>query len=158
MKILILGVGNILFTDECIGVKTVLSLQEEYNFPENVTLLDGGTLGTNLMDVLMDCDLAIVLDAVLADLEPGTVCRLTDNNMRKSVSFHNSLHQTDLIDTLIYCDLAGHRPDCIVIGVQPLDYETMGTEPTPLLVSKMPKMKKAVLDELKKYGIEVSPK
>jgi len=44
------------------------------------------------------------------------------------------------------------------IGVQPLDYETMGTEPTPLIASKMPKMKAAVLDELKKYGIEVSPK
>ena len=59
--ILILGVGNILFTDEGIGVRALEWLQEHYAFPENVTLVDGGTLGMGLMDALLKCDYVYVL-------------------------------------------------------------------------------------------------
>ncbi|MBO6003152.1 MAG: hydrogenase maturation protease, partial [Mailhella sp.] len=106
-KILILGVGNILFRDEGIGVRALEWLRGNARFPENVTLLDGGTLGVGLMDALLGCDRAYVLDAVLGGGEPGSIYRLTDENLRKSMSFRDSLHQTDLVDTLISCDLLG---------------------------------------------------
>ena len=124
-KILILGVGNILFSDEGIGVRCLEWLREHTQIPQNVTLLDGGTLGVGLMDALLDCDRVYVLDAVLGGKEPGTVYRLTDDNLRKSLSFKDSLHQTDLVDTLIYCELLGHRPDGVVYGMEPQDYNSM---------------------------------
>ena len=101
MKILVLGVGNVLYRDEAVGVKTVLKMQEEYSFPENVRLLDGGTLGMGLMDSLMDADLAVIIDAVKGGHEAGTLYRLVGDDLRKSMSFSDSLHQTDLVDTLI---------------------------------------------------------
>ena len=78
--------------------------------------MDGGTLGIRLMDAIMGCDLLIVVDAVLGGGEPGTLYRLEGEGLRESMSFRDSMHQTDLVDTLIYCDLAGHRPDAVVIG------------------------------------------
>ena len=115
-QVLVLGVGNILFSDEAIGVRTVEHLQQCASLPGNVELMDGGTLGIRLMDAIMGCDLLIVVDAALGGGEPGTLYRLEGEGLRESMSFRDSMHQTDLVDTLIYCDLAGHRPDAVVIG------------------------------------------
>lgn len=158
MEILVLGVGNILYKDEAIGVKTVLALQEAYEFPENVSLLDGGTLGLGLMKTLMACDLAIIIDAVKSGHEPGTLYRLEGDDLRKSMSFSDSMHQTDLVDTLIFCDLAGARPDCIVLGMEPLDYESLDLEMSPVMQDNMPRLMDEVLKELTKLGISYSKK
>ena len=74
-QVLVLGVGNILFSDEAIGVRTVEHLQQCASLPGNVELMDGGTLGIRLMDAIMGCDLLIVVDAVLGGGEPGTLYR-----------------------------------------------------------------------------------
>jgi hydrogenase maturation protease len=81
-KILVLGVGNILFTDEGVGVRAVETLLRDYSFSDNVTLMDGGTLGTRLMDPIMQCQRLIVIDAVLGGDEPGSVYRLTGDDLR----------------------------------------------------------------------------
>lgn len=156
MKILVLGVGNVLYRDEAVGVKTVLKMQEEYSFPENVRLLDGGTLGMGLMDSLMDADLAVIIDAVKGGHEAGTLYRLVGDDLRKSMSFSDSLHQTDLVDTLIYCDLIGHRPDCVVIGVEPEDFTSLNLELSPKIQEAVPKLIHEVLKELEKHGVQYS--
>ena len=158
MEILILGVGNILYKDEAIGVKTVMALKETYEFPAGVSLLDGGTLGLGLMDTLMNCDLAIIVDAVKSGHGPGTLYRLEGDDLRKSMSFSDSMHQTDLVDTLIFCELAGKRPDCIVFGMEPLDYESLDTEMSPVVKENMPRLAEQVLKELTKRGVAYTKK
>ncbi|MBI9111445.1 HyaD/HybD family hydrogenase maturation endopeptidase [Maridesulfovibrio ferrireducens] len=147
-KILVLGVGNILFTDEGIGVKVVTDLQKEFSFSPNVTLMDGGTLGTVLMGPIMECDMLIVVDAVLGDGEPGSVYRLTGEDLRRSLAFKDSMHQTDLLDTLVLCDLCDSRPDCVVVGVEPFDYETMCEHVSDTVKAQFPIMKERVLEEV----------
>lgn len=155
-RILILGVGNILFTDEGIGVRTLEWLQEHYVFPENVTLVDGGTLGMGLMDALLQCDRMYVLDAVLGGDAPGSIYRLTDNDLRKSMSFRDSLHQTDLVDTLIYCDILGHRPEGVVFGMEPADYNTMELGLSPVCGNAVPVLAQKLVEELRGLGIGIA--
>lgn len=157
-KVLVLGVGNMLFTDEGIGVRAVELAEKRHDFPDNVTLLDGGTLGMGLMDALLDCDVAFVLDAVLGGDEPGSLYRLTGDDLRKSVSFRDSMHQTDLVDTLIYCDWMGHRPEAVVLGMEPVDYQTMGTELSPLAAERLPLLVDLLIRELKARGVETTPR
>lgn len=157
-RILVLGVGNILYTDEGLGVRLVEMLEETYNFSENVTLFDGGTLGTRLMDIIMDSDQLIIADAVLGGDEPGAIYRLTGDDLRKSLAFKNSMHQTDLVDTLIFCDLAGHCPEAVVIGMEPLDYETMHPEISSMAQERLPLMAGAVLKEVTAAGGTFTPK
>ncbi len=152
-KILVLGVGNILFTDEGIGVHAVRYLSEHATFPDTVRLLDGGTLGIGLMDAIMDCDLLIVLDAVLGDQPAGTLYRLEGEGLRKSLSFKDSMHQTDLVDTLLYCELAGHRPEAIILGMEPKDYQNMGLELSQPCKAALPKLAKMLLHELDSRGL-----
>ncbi|MFV0420742.1 HyaD/HybD family hydrogenase maturation endopeptidase [Oleidesulfovibrio sp.] len=157
-RILVLGVGNILYTDEGLGVRAVESLMDRYEFAENITLMDGGTLGIKLMDAIMSCDQLIVVDAVLGGDEPGSVYRLTGEDLRKSLGFSDSMHQTDLVDTLIYCDIAGHRPEAVVIGMEPYDYQTMGIDVSPAVAERLPAMCDIVLKEVTALGGEWAAK
>ncbi|WP_027191089.1 HyaD/HybD family hydrogenase maturation endopeptidase [Fundidesulfovibrio putealis] len=151
-RILVLGVGNILYTDEGVGVRCVEKLEKEYEFSDNVTLVDGGTLGMRLMDYLLHCDTAIILDAVLGGQEPGTIYRCTGDDLRKSIAFKDSMHQSDLVDSLVYCDLMGNRPDAVVIGIQPHDYQTMALEVSEVLASRLDDMAGFALKEVEAAG------
>ena len=133
-----LGVGNILCSDEGLGVRAVSILNEQYAFPANVRLEDGGTMGMRLMDMLMDCDRLLVMDAVLCGGRPGDIYRLTGDDLRKSIAFKDSMHQTDLVDTLIYCELAGKRPEAVIIGMEPLVWQTAGIELSPAIAARLP--------------------
>lgn len=157
-RILVMGVGNILWTDEGLGVRTVEYLERTYDFPDNVTLYDGGTLGMRLMEPIMNSDLLIIVDAVLGDGQPGDIYRLTGDDLRKSLAFKNSMHQTDLVDTLIYCEIAGHRPEAVVIGVEPYDFQTMAVEVSPCIAGRMPDIAAKVLDEIAQAGGTFTPK
>ena len=72
---------------------------------------------------------------------------------RESMSFRDSMHQTDLVDTLIYCDLAGHRPDAVVIGMEPADYHTMEIGLTPVCQARLPDLAGKVVEELRARGV-----
>jgi len=156
-RILVLGVGNILFTDEGIGVRCIELMQEKFKFSDNVTLMDGGTLGTKLMGPILESDYLIVCDAVLCDDKPGSVYRLIGDDLRKSLAFRDSMHQTDLVDTLGMCELVGNRPEAVVIGMEPFDYESMALELSPTALSSMSVMVESVVSEIENAGGTCTP-
>ena len=152
-KILILGVGNILLTDEGFGVRAVEYLETHYRWPERVRLMDGGTQGLMLMPELLECDFLVVLDVVLGPEAPGTFYLLEGEDLRKSLSFRDSMHQTDLLDTQITCHLAGHRPEAVVIGLQPFDYKTMQVGLSPQAQALLPEFCRKAVEEMARRGI-----
>jgi hydrogenase maturation protease len=151
-NILILGVGNILYTDEGLGVRVVEELQQEFDFPDTIELMDGGTLGAKLMGPMMERDQLIVVDAVLQDGQPGDIYRLEGEDLRASLAFKNSLHDSDLLDTLMQCEIIGHRPEAVVIGVEPEDYHSLAIDVTPAIRARFPEIKAKVLEELVRQG------
>lgn len=157
-RILLMGVGNILYKDEGLGVHACRHLEDNYVFSSNVTLMDGGTMGKLLMHALMDHDAVIVIDAVLGGEAPGTVYRLVDEALRKSLGFHDSQHQVDLVDTLVSCEIMGKRPETVVIGMEPEDYKNMGAELTDCCREKLPKLIGHVLEELQAMGGDAQPR
>ena len=88
---------------------------------------------------------------------PGTVYRLTGEDLRKSLAFKDSMHQSDLVDTLIYCELVGKRPDTVVIGMEPFDYQSMALELSPTALSSMPVMIQSVVAEITSAGGTCTP-
>lgn len=150
--ILVLGVGNTLLRDEGVGVRVVRRLTEGYHFSANVTLLDGGTLGLRLLDPITQAERLIVVDAVQWGGEPGTIYRLQADALNRRLTFKNSIHQLDLVETLAYAELMGRRPEALVVGIEPADISPWGLELTPKIEAAMDRLVAAVLAEIEAAG------
>jgi hydrogenase maturation protease len=151
-RILVLGVGNILLGDEGTGVRVIEKLEDEYIFPENVRLYDGGTLGLRLLDPIFESDYAIVIDIVRGGGAPGTIYRILEEDLPKRIPYKSSLHELNMVETLIYAEELGHRPTAIVIGIEPGDWTSWSTEMTEPVRNRMEDIVAAVLEEIVKAG------
>ena len=157
-RITILGVGNLLFRDEGVGIRVVERLLQRYSFPENVSVVDGGVLGLRLLSVIAETDHLIVVDAVRDHGAPGTLYRLEGDEVPKRLYAKNSLHQVDLLETLCVCPALDHEPETVILGVEPEDIETVSLELTPAVEASLEPLIQAVLGELERLGITLEPK
>lgn len=153
-NITVLGIGNILLTDEGFGVRVVEKLYDEYEFPENVSLLDGGVLGINLLGVIAEAKHLIVVDAVKNKQPPGTLYRLEKDELPERILLKNSLHQTDFLETLTLCQAIDKVPETtVVLGVEPEDILTHSVDMTPTVAARVDEMMDLVLRELDHLGV-----
>ena len=150
--IMVLGVGNLLFTDEGVGIHTVQTLLEQYEFSENVSIEDGGVLGINLLGIISEADDLIVVDAIRNGGAPGTLYRLEGDDIPKRILAKNSLHQVDLLEALTLCQALDKVPETVIVGVEPGDIETLSLELTPPVQEKMDDLIAMVLRELDRLG------
>ncbi len=147
-NITILGVGNILYSDDGVGVRVVEKLEAEYNFSDEVTIVDGGVLGINLLGVISSAGRLIVVDTVLNNGAPGDIHRLNNDEIPNRILAKNSLHQVDLIEALTLCSTLDHVPETTIIGVEPEDLETLSEKLTPAVESRIPDLISGVLGEI----------
>ena len=153
MSILVLGLGNSIMRDDGFGVKVVNTLSSRYHFQGPVKLLDGGTLGLDLLPHLEEVERLLIIDALDLRAEPGTLSRITGEDVPRAFASKLSVHQMGLQDLLAVAELQGHIPkELVVWGVQPASIE-MGTELTPLIEEAVPVVLTRVLDELAGWGV-----
>ena len=152
---LILGIGNLLMTDDGVSVRVIHLLRERYSFPETVTVLDGGTLGLDLLHHLEGIRRLLVVDAVETGGPPGTLVRLTGDEINIAFRTKLSPHQMGLQDLLLVAELRGFSPkEMVLLGVQPGEIG-MGTELTPEVKGRMEPLKAGVLAELERWGVSL---
>jgi hydrogenase maturation protease len=144
---LVLGLGNILLSDEGVGVRVVESM-ERMNLPHGVELFDGATAGLDLLDAIAGRRKVIVIDAMQGDLGPGTVLRLGPEDLASPAGPGLSLHEVGLLEALAAAGRLGIAPEEVVIlGVKPKDC-SYGLALSPEIESLLPKVAEAVLAEL----------
>ncbi len=154
-NIVVLGVGNILLKDEGVGVRVVEEIDRRYLFPDNVSVLDGGTQGLWLMPTIQQSDHLIVVDAVHGKGAPGTVYRLERDDLPSSLRAKQSAHDSDLVEALNLCEMIDVGPkSVVVVGIEPQDISPFGMELTPPVAAKVEELIERVLAELKNFGIE----
>jgi len=147
-SILVLGLGNTIMSDDGIGPKVIEQLQQDAALSENVVLLDGGTLGLDLLPHLERVKRLIIVDAVEIGQPAGSCVRLAGDEVPMALETKLSPHQMGMKDLLAVARLMGHLPDEIVlIGVQPASLE-MDTELTPAVAAAMPTLLAMVQAEL----------
>lgn len=152
VKVLVLGIGNLVMSDDGAGVRVVQGLQRNYRFPAAVRLLDGGTLGLDLLPELEGLDILIVIDAVETGLEAGSCVRLEGEALPIALETKISPHQMGLKDLLAVARLMGHSPkEMVLLGIQPACIE-MDVELTPAVSAKLGELHQMVLDELGAFG------
>lgn len=158
MRVVVLGVGNILLSDEGVGVRVVERLPLAWALPPEVTLLDGGTCGMEMLEDLEDLDGLILVDAVRAGQPPATPLRLADDQVPVFFRMKLSPHQVGLSDVLATLELLGRAPKhTVIIGMQPLSLET-GMALTPEVEARVPELMEMVVAELWALGLDVQPR
>jgi hydrogenase maturation protease len=152
-KVMILGVGCILYSDEGFGVRVVQEIQKRYAFSENVSVVDGGVLGVNLLGVISQPDHLIVVDVIRNKGNPGDLYRLSGKQIPERIRAKNSLHQVDFLEALTLCQALDKVPETVIVGVEPEDIETLSIELTPTTKSRLDDVIGMVLAELDHLGV-----
>ena len=171
---LVLGVGNILVQDEGIGVRAVEWLQAHCVFPsvrqdnilsdnggrdsrssaKQVALIDGGTMGLDLLHYLEGIDHLLILDAVEAGKAPGEITSLTGEAVPAFLGMKLSPHQIGVQDLLATAQLMGYTPpEVVILGVQP-EQLSVGLEMSPVVTAQVEPLARLALSQLKKWGYQ----
>jgi len=158
VNILILGLGNVLLRDEGVGVRMVERLAERYELPSGVEVLDGGTSGMDLIHTIADRDVLVVCDAVRSNKRPGTVLRITGEDLPTFFRTRLSPHQLGLSDVLAALKLLGQAPPSVIlIGVVPQDLD-LGTELSPRIETALEEALAQLMAEIASLGLQLRPR
>jgi hydrogenase maturation protease len=145
-KVLILGIGNILQSDDGLGVHIVNHINESgLNLPENVEAIDGGTAGFDLISLMQGRDKIIIVDALKTADEPGSVYRFTPDRVVSSQN-RMSLHEVGILDVIRVMRLLGENPKIEIVGVVPEDITTFDISISNAVRESIPKAVDVILD------------
>ncbi len=144
-------------SDDGIGIRVIQQLAENYRFPPTVTLLDGGTLGLDLLPQLEGVDRLLIVDAVETGNAPGTLIRLTGEQVQPVMETKLSPHQMGLKDLLAVAMLQGIKPpEMVLLGIQPGNL-SLGLELSPPVEEQLDLLIRKTLQELENWEIKAMP-
>ena len=153
--VIVLGLGNLLRRDEGLCIRALERLRASYTLPKTVQLVDGGTLGLELLSYLEGTERVLILDAVLTNGPPGTLLRFAGEQIPSFFGMRTSAHEIALADLLAVMKLRGTEPrDLVVWGMQPAVLE-LGWELSKPVDTSLDALVSAVVTELRRWGLDV---
>ena len=152
-KYVVLGIGNILLTDEGVGVRVIERLEQQYRLSADVEVIDGGTCGMEMLEQLEDLDGLIVVDCVRCNQPPATPVLLKGDDVPVFFRTKLSPHQISLSDVLASLEFTGRAPKSIaIVGMQPVSMG-LGLELSPAVAARLPELVAMTLAELDALGL-----
>jgi hydrogenase maturation protease len=156
-RITVMGIGNPLVKDEGVGVRVIEMMMSTLRFPDNVTLVDAGTMGMGILNLFQACDYLLVIDAVDGTGEPaGTVVRMSPEDLAPNQIKH-SMHDMRLVDVLEAAMLMGTQPKADCLGIQILDMDGIAIGLSEPVEAAVPGAVAAALEILAEHGVTAVP-
>lgn len=149
----VLGIGNILMRDEGFGVHFVQWFSERYQTAEGLLIIDGGTLGYKLLDIICSCEHLIVVDVLKLDDVPGSIYRFTKEEMEMHMPLPTTVHEVTFPDVLFKSELLGEAPETIFLCIVPRNYKELDMKMSELLFDKFTDVENLLISELEKLKI-----
>jgi hydrogenase maturation protease len=150
----VLGLGNILLRDEGVGVRVVEAIRGRFTFSPDVEVIDGGTLGLDLLPLIEGKDQILIVDAVDFGKEPGYISLLTDDQIPAALAAKMSVHSIGLSDVLFAAKLLDITPGKLcLIGIQPESLE-VGLDMTKCIGDKIDELVDLAIKKLREWKIE----
>lgn len=150
-KVAVVGVGNLLRSDDGVGVHLVHKLAEMVH-EDYVEFIDAGTVPDVLTLVDERVRKLILVDAANVGGEPGTIYRFGLEDIDACPGVPTSLHDVSLFDNLKLVSAFGKRFESVVIiGIEPETTES-GLGLSPRVSAKLPEAASLVLGEIKEFS------
>lgn len=157
-EVTVLGVGNVILSDEGFGVRVMEYLAANYEFPENTQLVDGGTLGIELTQYVTGTKKLLILDSINSGGEKGKVFCFKNENVLAHFEDKISAHEVGVRDVLALLKVTGKSPEEVaVIGAEPYDLNP-GVGLSKDMLKLLPKVALESLNILREWGVKAKPK
>ncbi len=154
MKIAVIGIGNILFRDEGIGVYAAKYLERNFHFAPSIEIVDGGTLGFKLMRYYQEYDKIIIIDTVSIEDTPGSIYNLPSDVLLGLGEYRKTAHEVEVVEMLEICSLLESMAKVNVVGVVPEDIENVEIGLSKAMYDSFDSLIEAVLKEMASAGVE----
>lgn len=152
-RVTVLGLGNILLSDEGVGVYAAAALSERFIFSPSVDIIDGGTMGLDLLPLFQDRDRILIIDAVDFGKDPGHIGIVEGDAIRSVLNTKLSVHHIGLADLLFTAKLTREDPlELCLIGIQPHSLET-GVNMTAHISGQFDNILKIIVHKLKQWNV-----
>ncbi|HTX76848.1 MAG TPA: hydrogenase maturation protease [Terracidiphilus sp.] len=154
-RIAVLGLGNLMRTDDALGMLAIEALRMDPRLPASVAVIDGGTLGLDLLHPLDGVTHLLALDAIEAGAAPGALLRFAGRAI-DDLPISKSVHLLGFSDLIGAMRLTSGAPrEIVVLGVQP---QTIGwgTELTPAVQAALPALLDAACAQLAEWSRELA--
>jgi hydrogenase maturation protease len=151
----VIGLGNVVLSDDGLGVHAVRRLRERYELAGDVELVEGGTAGLLLLPHLADARQVVIVDAIDVGAAPGTLVRLDGDEWSSAFAVRITPHDVGLADLLGAARLTGTWPERLaLLGAQP-ESTAVGAELSAPVAAAIDPLVGAIAGELARWGITV---
>lgn len=152
----VIGLGNVLMGDDALGPWVIHHLQNAYELPEDVQLVDAGTPGLDLTPFLSGARAIVLVDTVKSEGAPGELRLYRREQLLKLAPPPRlSPHDPGVSETLQLLELSGEGPEeLLLVGVIP-ERVTTGVGLTPRVQAAVETAAELVLLELVRLGAPV---
>ena len=158
MKNIVIGVGNLLFKDEGVGILAAKYLEENYEFEGDLEIIDGGTLGFKLMTYFQQYDNVIILDTVSIEDKVGDIFRLPSDVLLGLGQYRKTAHEVEIVEMLEICSVLDNHAEVTIIGIIPEDIQSVQIGLTKTIEEKFIGLINQAIIDIENLGIKVSKK
>jgi len=158
-KIAIVGAGTVIFKDEGVGVYAAKYLEKNYEFEGDVTIVDGGVLGFQLMVYYQEYDRVIILDTItMKNDKPGAIYNLPSEALLGLGSYKQTAHEVEIVEMLEICSMLERFAETLIVGIVPEDIICVTTDLSDTLKKQFKNFVGVALSELDKMGVKYKKK
>ncbi|NVJ53662.1 MAG: HyaD/HybD family hydrogenase maturation endopeptidase [Campylobacteraceae bacterium] len=155
MRNIVIGVGNVLFKDEGVGIYASKFLQQNYKFDDSLEIIDGGTLGFKLMTYFQEYDNVIILDTISTEDEAGSIYRLPSDVLLGMGQYRKTAHEVEIVEMLEICSVLDKHAIVTILGIIPEDIEAVEIGLTSTLEEKFDGYISQALQEIESIGVTI---
>ncbi len=158
MKNIVIGVGNVLFKDEGVGIFASKYLEENYDFEGDLEIIEGGTLGFKLMTYFQEYDNVIILDTVSIEDKPGEIFRLPSDVLLGLGQYRKTAHEVEIVEMLEIVSVLESHAEVTILGIIPEDIVSVEIGLTKKIEERFEEFILQTIKELDSIGIKAIKK
>ena len=154
---ILIGVGNMLFKDEGIGIYAAEYIKQNYKFDdEELEIIDGGTLGFKLMTYFQEYDNVIILDTVSIEDKAGEIYRLPSDVLLGLGNYRKTAHEVEIVEMLEIVSVLDSHANVTIIGIIPEDIISVEIGLTQSMENRFEEFILNSIKEIESLGIKAT--
>lgn len=153
-KNIVIGVGNMLFKDEGVGIYASEYLSQNYEFEGDIEVIDGGTLGFKLMSYFQEYENVVILDTVSIEDNPGEIFRLPSDVLLGLGNYRKTAHEVEIVEMLEICSVLDSHANVTILGIIPEDIVSVGIGLTDTMENRFEEFILHAIKEIESLGVK----